>query len=160
MKLKKYQIGDVTQYQGTRYKDGDTYFTGNTGIHTGKQAVVLPEISITPQQSASNIYNSVEAQMKRFHNPYLTDKPLSGADPIGQFIVEGAVLGKPTQYILDKGLQSTVGMTTGELFGKGLGMINNRINNRINNYRINKAIKSFKSSTKLVGDSEEIFGPN
>lgn len=155
-KIPKMQLGNVINYQGTKYKDGSTYFQGNTEIHTGKQAVVLPEVSITPQQSVSNIYNSVEAQMKRFHNPYLTDKPLSGADPIGQFIVEGAVLGKPTQYILDKGLQSTIGMTTGELFGKGLGMINNRINN----YKINKAIKSFKSSTKLVDDSEEMFGPN
>lgn len=91
-KIPKMQLGNVINYQGTKYKDGSTYFQGNTGIHTGKQAVVLPEVSITPQQSASNIYNSVEAQMKRFHNPYLTDKPLSGADPIGQFIVEGAVL--------------------------------------------------------------------
>ena len=90
MKLKKYQTGGVTQYQGTKYKNGDTYFVGNTGIHSGSQAVLLPEIQVTPQSSISNIKRELlQSPMAKL---YAKDQPLSGTDPIGQFIVEGAAL--------------------------------------------------------------------
>ena len=115
-KIPKMQLGNVINYQGTRYKNGDTYFQGNTGIHTGKQAVVLPEVSTTPLQSIQNIMN--EFKQTPTFKVYEKDKPLSGTDPVGQFIVEGAVLGKPTQYILDKGLTAVVGKTSGELLGQ------------------------------------------
>ena len=118
MKLKKYQTGGVTQYQGTKYKNGDTYFVGNTGIHSGSQAVLLPEVQVTPQSSISNIKRELlQSPMAKL---YAKDQPLSGTDPVGQFIVEGAALGKPAQYLLDKGLQATVGSTSGEILKSAL----------------------------------------
>lgn len=47
--IPKLQLGNVINYQGTKYKDGTTYFQGNTGIHTGKQAVLLPNVDVKPK---------------------------------------------------------------------------------------------------------------
>lgn len=116
--IPKMQLGNTINYQGTKYKDGTTYFQGDTGIHTGKQAVVLPEVTTTPHQSIQNLIK--EFKQTPTFKVYEKDKPLSGADPVGQFIVEGVALGKPTQYLLDKGLQATVGSTSGEILKSAL----------------------------------------
>ena len=62
--------------------------------------------------------------------------PVSGTDPIGQFIVEGVALGKPTQYLLDKSLQGLVGKTSGELLNTVLSKTKSSYKN------INKVFKS------------------
>lgn len=85
---------EFKNYTATKNKQGDIYLEDNNigGIHTGNKAILLPDVSITPQQSAINIAKDIKNNYK-FNNPYLTDKPLSGTDPIGQFIVENIALG-------------------------------------------------------------------
>lgn len=84
---------EFKNYTATKNKEGNIYLENNNlaGIHTGNKAVLLPEIVSTPQKSVQNIIKDMRDNNK-FNNPYATDKPLSGADPIGQFIVEGAAL--------------------------------------------------------------------
>lgn len=87
---------EFKNYIATKNKEGKVYIESNniSGIHTGKQAVLLPNINSTPQQSIQNINREIDEDNKyKFNNPYLTDKPLSGTDPIGEFIVSNIALG-------------------------------------------------------------------
>ena len=140
-KIPKMQLGSVLNprtISGTKSKSGNIQWENNFDITTpGKQAVMLPGVTVTPSISIGNLQREVDEWNKKYPQstsevPIVAkltgDKQLftrtpkvmgmSGADPVGQFIVEGAVLGKPTQYILDKGLTATVGATSGELLGQ------------------------------------------
>lgn len=154
-KIQKAQLGSVLNprtISGTKSKSGNIQWENNFDITTpGKQAVMLPGVTVTPSISIGNLQREVDEWNKKYPQstsevPIVAkltgDKQLftrtpkvigmSGADPVGQFIVEGAILGKPTQYILDKGLTAAVGKTSGELLGQAWGGIKKGVNSSIN----------------------------
>lgn len=142
--IKKHQLGGTVLnsrvVSGLKNKDGRIGWDSNFNItQPNKQAVLLPNITVTPSTSNANLQEEVNTWNKKYPQTTseiprvatsqggrmsFTQKPkvigMSGADPIGQFIVEGAALGKPAQYLLDKGLQATVGSTSGEILKSAL----------------------------------------
>ena len=153
-KIPKMQLGSVLNprtISGTKSKSGNIQWEDNFDITTpDKQAVMLPGVTVTPSISIGNLQREVDEWNKKYPQstsevPIVAkltgDKQLftrtpkvmgmSGADPVGQFIVEGAILGKPTQYILDKGLTAAVGKTSGELLGQAWGFTKNKVSQAI-----------------------------
>lgn len=165
--IKKHQLGGTVLnsrvVSGLKNKDGRIGWDSNFNItQPNKQAVLLPNITVTPSTSNTNLQEEAEQWNKKY--PQTTSEvpliarpngdrlsmqhqskiiPVSGTDPIGQFIVEGVALGKPTQYLLDKSLQGLVGKTSGELLGQAWGFTRNSGKDFIKNSRDIKQLYNF-----------------
>ena len=132
--------------QNQKYKDDNSLFSGSRLLDRTKE---LGKVIRTPLATLA-------ASTAAVTSPAIAGKLLTGATSAVGFGQLGmgsgnslkdagyGIMGEAAAPLIDK------------IANKGLGMINNWIGN----YKINKAIKSFKSSTKLVDSSEEMFGPN